>query len=167
MDSPDHDVLAKIKVVGVGGGGSNAVSRMFRERIPGAAYIVVNTDAQALLKSDVPLKIRIGDQLTGGKGVGGNPDLGMRSAEESREDLYEVIRDSDMVFIAAVMGGGTGTGRPVRQRQDRTSVSSISRAISACFAVTAIPRSVSSGTMFSTNSSFSNRSCASPPVATI
>ena len=110
MNSMEPDSPARIKVIGVGGGGSNAVSRMFRERIPGAAYIVVNTDGQALLKSDVPLKIRIGDQLTGGKGVGGNPDLGMRSAEESREDMYEVVRDSDMVFIAAGMGGGTGTG---------------------------------------------------------
>ncbi len=102
--------VAKIKVIGVGGGGSNAVSRMFRERIPGVEYIAVNTDAQALMRSEVPLKIRIGDQLTGGKGVGGNPELGMRSAEESREELYEAVRDSDMVFVAAGMGGGTGTG---------------------------------------------------------
>ena len=92
------------------GGGSNAISRMFKERIPGVEYVVVNTDAQALLSSDIPMRIRIGDQLTGGNGVGGNPDLGMRSAEESREELYETVRDSDMVFIAAGMGGGTGTG---------------------------------------------------------
>jgi len=102
--------MARIKVVGAGGGGSNAVSRMYRERIAGAEYLVVNTDAQALITSDVPLKIRIGDQLTGGKGVGGNPDLGMKSAEESREEIYESIRDADMVFVAAGMGGGTGTG---------------------------------------------------------
>ena len=106
----DQENLARIKVVGVGGGGSNAVSRMYRERVPGVEYIVVNTDSQALLRSDVPLKMRIGDQLTQGKGVGGSPDLGSRSAEESREDIYEVISDSDMVFIAAGMGGGTGTG---------------------------------------------------------
>jgi len=106
----DPDGAARIKVVGVGGGGSNAVSRMFRERMPGVEYMVMNTDAQALMRCDVPLKIRVGDQLTGGKGVGGNPDLGMRSAEESREELYEAMRDSDMVFIAAGMGGGTGTG---------------------------------------------------------
>ena len=99
-----------IKVVGCGGGGSNAVSRMFRERVPSVEYMVVNTDAQALVRCDVPLKIRIGDQLTGGKGVGGNPDLGMRSAEESREEIYEAVRDADMVFVAAGMGGGTGTG---------------------------------------------------------
>ena len=110
MSGRESDSTARIKVVGVGGGGSNAVSRMFREPIPGVEYIVVNTDAQALMRSDVPLKIRIGDQLTGGKGVGGNPELGMKSAEESREDLYEAVRDADMVFVAAGMGGGTGTG---------------------------------------------------------
>ena len=106
----DPDGAARIKVVGVGGGGSNAVSRMFKERIPGVEYMVMNTDAQALMRCDVPLKIRVGDQLTAGKGVGGDPELGMRSAEESREELYEAVRDSDMVFIAAGMGGGTGTG---------------------------------------------------------
>ena len=104
------DEIAKIKVVGVGGGGSNAVSRMFRERVPNVEYMVVNTDSQALVRSDVPLKIRIGDELTNGKGVGGNPELGMKSGEESREDIYEAVRDADMIFVAAGMGGGTGTG---------------------------------------------------------
>lgn len=102
--------VARIKVIGVGGGGSNAVSRMFRERISGVEYIVMNTDIQALLKSDVPNRIRIGEQLTQGMGVGGDPDKGSASAEESREEIYDVIRDSNMVFIAAGMGGGTGTG---------------------------------------------------------
>ena len=106
----EHEGAARIKVVGVGGGGSNAVNRMFKERIPGVEYIVVNSDAQALVNSDVPLKVRIGDQLTGGQGVGGNPDLGARAADESREELYGIVRDSDMVFVAAGMGGGTGTG---------------------------------------------------------
>ncbi|MDA1347779.1 MAG: cell division protein FtsZ [Chloroflexi bacterium] len=110
LNGREHEGVARIKVIGAGGGGSNAVSRMFRERIPGVEYMIVNTDAQALIMSDIPIKIRIGDQLTGGKGVGGNPDLGMRSAEESREELYEAIRDADMVFVAAGMGGGTGTG---------------------------------------------------------
>ena len=104
------DSTARIKVVGVGGGGSNAVSRMYRERIPGVEYMVVNTDDQALERSDVPLRVRVGEHLTGGKGVGGNPELGMRSAEESREELYEAMCDADMVFVAAGMGGGTGTG---------------------------------------------------------
>ena len=101
---------ASIKVVGVGGGGSNAVSRMFRERLPGIEYMVVNTDTQALLRSDVPVRIAIGELLTEGKGVGGNPDLGAKSATESREEVHEAIRGADMVFIAAGMGGGTGTG---------------------------------------------------------
>ena len=104
------DSAARIKVVGVGGGGSNAVSRMYRERIPGVEYMVVNTDDQALELCDVPVRVRVGEHLTGGKGVGGNPELGMRSAEESREELYEAMCDADMVFIAAGMGGGTGTG---------------------------------------------------------
>ncbi|MFL2760402.1 MAG: cell division protein FtsZ [Dehalococcoidia bacterium] len=106
----EFEGVARIKVIGVGGGGSNAVSRMFRERISGVEYIVMNTDIQALLKSDVPNRIRIGEQLTQGMGVGGDPDKGSASAEESREEIYDVIRDSNMVFIAAGMGGGTGTG---------------------------------------------------------
>ena len=106
----DHESVARIKVVGVGGGGSNAVSRMYRERIPGVEYIVVNTDNQALMLSDVPIKIGIGNHLTEGKGAGGSAEMGAKSAEESREDLYEIIRDADMIFIAGGMGGGTGTG---------------------------------------------------------
>ena len=101
---------ANIKVLGVGGGGSNAVARMFRERIPGIDYVVVNTDTQALLECDVPLRMSIGEQLTQGKGVGGNPELGKCAAEESRDEMIESVRDSDMVFVAAGMGGGTGTG---------------------------------------------------------
>ena len=104
------DGVTRIKVVGVGGGGSNAVSRMFRERISGVEYLVCNTDTQALLRSDVPLKLSIGDQITGGKGVGGNPEVGTEAAEESSEELMESLRDADMVFVAAGMGGGTGTG---------------------------------------------------------
>jgi len=106
----ENNTTANIKVVGVGGGGSNAVSRMYRERIAGIEYLVVNTDTQALLLCDVPLRIGIGDELTRGKGVGGNPELGAKAADESRADLHEAVRDTDMVFIAAGMGGGTGTG---------------------------------------------------------
>ena len=101
---------AKIKVVGVGGGGSNAVSRMYRERMSSVEYLVINTDKQALLRCDVPLRISIGDQLTQGKGVGGNPEKGAQAANESREQLFESLSDVDMVFVAAGMGGGTGTG---------------------------------------------------------
>ena len=95
--------VAKIKVIGVGGGGSNAVSRMFRERVPGVEYVVMNTDVQALMRSDVPTRIRIGEQLTQGMGVGGDPDKGAASAEESREEIYDIIRDSNMIFVAAGM----------------------------------------------------------------
>ena len=109
-NEPNPNPTASIKVVGVGGGGSNAVSRMFRDRIPGVEYMVVNTDTQALLLSDVPLRLSIGDQLTDGKGVGGNPEMGKRAAEESREEIHDAVREADMVFIAGGMGGGTGTG---------------------------------------------------------
>ncbi len=102
--------VARVRAIGVGGGGSNAVARMYRQRIPGVEYLSVNTDAQHLLRLDVPEKLRIGDQLTRGLGVGGNPDLGLEAAEESREELYEAVRGCDLVFIAAGMGGGTGTG---------------------------------------------------------
>tara|TARA_A100001037_G_scaffold56602_1_gene48872 strand:- start:24266 stop:25771 length:1506 start_codon:yes stop_codon:yes gene_type:complete len=102
--------VARIKVIGVGGGGSNAVTRMYRQRIPGVEYIAVNTDAQHLIHLDVPEKIRIGDRLARGLGVGGDPSIGREAAQESREDLYDLLNGTDMVFIAAGMGGGTGTG---------------------------------------------------------
>ena len=110
INNRESNAAAKIKVVGVGGGGSNAVSRMFRDRMPGIEYLVLNTDNQALMNCDVPLRICIGDELTGGKGVGGNPEIGARAAEESRDELHDAVRDADMVFVAAGMGGGTGTG---------------------------------------------------------
>ncbi len=102
--------FAQIKVVGVGGGGSNAVNRMIQAGVKGVDFIAVNTDAQALIHSEAPTRIRIGDKLTKGLGSGGNPDTGRRSADESSEDLFEVLKGADMVFITAGMGGGTGTG---------------------------------------------------------
>ena len=101
---------ANIKVVGVGGGGSNAVSRMYRDRIPEVEYITINTDAQALIMSDVPIKIRVGDQTARGLGVGGDPEIGRVCAEEDRDDIRDALQGADMVFIAAGMGGGSGTG---------------------------------------------------------
>ncbi len=106
----EADSVAQINVIGVGGGGSNAVSRMHRDGVSGIEYMIVNTDAQALKQADVPIKIRIGDHLTDGKGGGGNPEMGAMAAEESRVELHEAIRGADMTFIAAGMGGGTGTG---------------------------------------------------------
>ncbi len=99
-----------IKVIGAGGGGSNAVNRMFRTPIPGVEYIVVNTDSQALQRCDTPMRIQVGERLTRGLGVGGDPETGRLAAEESREHLTELLRGADMVFVAAGMGGGTGTG---------------------------------------------------------
>ncbi len=102
--------FARIKVIGVGGGGCNAVNRMIDEGVQGIEFITVNTDAQALMKTKAGLKVRIGDQTTKGLGAGGNPEVGRKSAEESSEELYEALKGSDMVFVTAGMGGGTGTG---------------------------------------------------------
>jgi cell division protein FtsZ len=104
------DGLPPIKVVGVGGGGSNAVNRMIAEQIPGVQFVAVNTDAQALALSPADIKIRIGDKITKGLGVGGDPARGLRAAEESRDELLEAVRGAEMVFVTAGMGGGTGTG---------------------------------------------------------
>jgi cell division protein FtsZ len=106
----DLENFAQIKVIGVGGGGSNAVNRMIRAEVRGVEFIAVNTDAQALLNSDAPTRIRIGDKVTKGLGSGGNPDTGRKAAEESQDELFDVLRGADMIFIAAGMGGGTGTG---------------------------------------------------------
>lgn len=102
--------FAQIKVIGVGGGGGNAVNRMINEGLGGVEFISVNTDNQALMLSKAKTRVRIGDKLTRGLGAGGNPEIGRKAAEESSEELYEVLRGADMVFIASGMGGGTGTG---------------------------------------------------------
>lgn len=108
---PDSARIAKIKVIGVGGGGGNAVSSMIETGVVnGVEFIVVNTDAQVLLQNRAPTKLQIGEKLTKGLGVGGNPDIGAQAAEESLEKLKELLIDSDMVFVTAGMGGGTGTG---------------------------------------------------------
>ncbi|HEY7125077.1 MAG TPA: cell division protein FtsZ [Ktedonobacterales bacterium] len=102
--------FARIRVIGVGGGGSNAVNRMIQAQMMNIEFISVNTDAQALLMAETPNRIRIGDKLTRGLGAGGNPAIGAKAAEESSEELFECLKGSDMVFITAGMGGGTGTG---------------------------------------------------------
>ncbi len=102
--------FAKIKVVGIGGGGQNAVNRMIEEGLQGVEFISVNTDAQALMLSNSPIRLRIGDKLTKGLGSGGNPEIGQRAAEESREEIKEVLEGADMIFVTAGMGGGTGSG---------------------------------------------------------
>jgi len=108
---PDSARIAKIKVVGVGGGGGNAITSMIDGgTISGVEFIAVNTDAQVLLNNKAPTKLQIGEKLTKGLGVGGNPDIGKQAAEESVEKIKELLIDSDMVFVTAGMGGGTGTG---------------------------------------------------------
>ncbi len=106
----DHENFAQIKVIGVGGGGSNAVNRMIAEGLRGVEFIAVNADAQALLMSDAPQRIRIGDKLTRGLGAGGNPEVGAKAAEESSHEIEEIVRGADMIFVTCGMGGGTGTG---------------------------------------------------------
>lgn len=106
----DSENFALIRVIGVGGGGSNAVNRMIRAEMMGVEFIACNTDAQALLQSDAPHKIRIGDKITRGLGAGGDASIGQRAAEEDSEKIAEALRDSDMVFITAGLGGGTGSG---------------------------------------------------------
>src|SRR3989339_2240597 len=108
---PDSSRIAKIRVIGVGGGGGNAVSSMVEgEQINGVEFIAVNTDAQVLLDNSVPTKLQIGEKLTKGLGVGGNPEIGAQAAEESADKIKNLLIDSDMVFVTAGMGGGTGTG---------------------------------------------------------
>ena len=108
VTAPDN--VVKIKVIGVGGGGSNVVNRMVRAGVTGVDFVAVNTDKQALNVSSAGYKIQIGEKLTGGKGAGSDPEVGRKAAEESRSQLGKALEDTDMVFITAGMGGGTGTG---------------------------------------------------------
>ena len=102
--------FAKIKVIGVGGGGNNAVNRMVEAQLKGVEFIAVNTDRQALYTSKAEHKIQVGEKLTRGLGAGANPEVGKKSAEESKDEILKVLEGADMVFVTAGMGGGTGTG---------------------------------------------------------
>lgn len=102
--------FAQIRIIGVGGGGTNAVNRMIEAGVKGVDFIAVNTDGQALMLSKAPTRIRIGDKVTKGMGSGGDPEMGQKAAEESADELYEVLQGADMVFVTAGEGGGTGTG---------------------------------------------------------
>ena len=106
----EMDNFAKIKVIGVGGGGNNAVNRMVEAQLKGVEFIAVNTDKQALYTSKAEHKIQVGEKLTRGLGAGANPEVGKKSAEESKEEIIKVLEGADMVFVTAGMGGGTGTG---------------------------------------------------------
>lgn len=109
-NSQSLETFARIKVVGVGGGGCNAVDRMITEGLQGVEFIAVNTDAQALTLSKAETRVRIGEKLTRGLGSGGDPEVGQKAAEESADELYNVLKGADMVFVTAGIGGGTGTG---------------------------------------------------------
>ena len=106
----DTDGLPPIKVVGVGGAGCNAVNRMIEAGVKGVQFVGINTDTQALMRCDAESRLRVGERLTKGLGVGGDADKGQRAAEESRDEILETVHGSEMVFITAGMGGGTGTG---------------------------------------------------------
>lgn len=106
----DSDHFAKIKVIGVGGGGNNAVNRMIESGLQGVSFAVVNTDNQALNLALAEEKIQIGEKATHGLGAGANPEVGQKSAEESEETLAEAIKGTDLLFVTCGMGGGTGTG---------------------------------------------------------
>ncbi len=108
--TPPQNYLAIIKVVGIGGGGVNAVNRMIEVGLKGVEFIAINTDAQALLMSDADVKLDVGRELTRGLGAGANPDVGRQAAEDHREEIEEVLKGADMVFVTAGEGGGTGTG---------------------------------------------------------
>src|SRR5699024_6568544 len=109
MSSP-HNYLAVIKAVGIGGGGVNAVNRMIDEGLKGVEFIAVNTDAQALLMSDADVKLDVGRELTRGLGAGADPEVGRKAAEDHKDEIEEVLKGADMVFVTAGEGGGTGTG---------------------------------------------------------
>lgn len=110
MVKRDESNVVAIKVIGIGGGGGNAVNRMIESGMQNVEFIAINTDAQVLDDNRASMKLHIGEKLTGGKGAGGKPEVGQRAAEESRGEIQAAIKDSDMVFITAGMGGGTGTG---------------------------------------------------------
>jgi cell division protein FtsZ len=106
----DMEQFAQIKVIGVGGGGNNAVNRMITAGLRGVEFIAINTDKQALFLSKANTKIQIGDKLTKGLGAGANPEIGEKAANESKDEIAQAIKGADMVFVTAGMGGGTGTG---------------------------------------------------------
>src|ERR1035437_281580 len=107
---PEVETFARIKVVGIGGSGKNAVNHMINSKVKGVEFIAINTDAQDLHHSLATKKIHIGKNLTKGLGTGMNPELGKRAAEETKEELQEALKGADMVFVACGMGGGTGSG---------------------------------------------------------
>jgi cell division protein FtsZ len=150
---------ARIKVIGVGGGGCNAVTRMVRDEIQGVEFFALNTDAQSLQIVDCPNKIQIGQKLTRGLGVGGDDAVGQRAAEESRDDIREMIAGADMVFVTAGLGGGTGTGAApgVAEAARETGALVI---LLLLFLMTACSPSATPGPVWTMPSRWLTRSCA-------
>ena len=107
---PEVDTSARIRVIGVGGGGTAAVNRMIQSKLQGIEFVAINTDAQALLHSKAPVKIHIGRETTRGLGSGADPEMGRKAAEESEQDIFEAVKGADMVFLTLGAGGGTGSG---------------------------------------------------------
>ena len=122
-----QNYLAVIKVVGIGGGGVNAVNRMIDVGLKGVEFVAINTDAQALLMSDADVKLDIGRELTRGLGAGADPEVGRQAAEDHAEDIEEVLRGADMVFVTAGEGGGTGTGGAPAQARPVSAGSHLTR----------------------------------------
>ncbi|MEX2361773.1 MAG: cell division protein FtsZ, partial [Patescibacteria group bacterium] len=110
MDRETLDTFANIKVCGVGGSGGNAIARMIAARVRGVEFIAINTDAQALMNNAAPVKVQIGKDTTRGLGAGADIEVGRKSAEENKDEIYEVLKGADMVFVTFGAGGGTGTG---------------------------------------------------------
>src|ERR1700751_2959957 len=110
--TPPHNYLAVIKVVGIGGGGVNAVNRMIEQGLKGVEFIAINTDAQALLMSDADVKLDVGRDSTRGLGAGADPEVGRKAAEDAKDEIEKLLRGADMVFVTAGEGGGTATGGP-------------------------------------------------------
>src|SRR3977135_1825491 len=130
--TPPHNYLAVIKVVGIGGGGVNAVNRMIEQGLKGVEFIAINTDAQALLMSDADVKLDVGRDSTRGLGAGADPEVGRKAAEDAKDDIEELLRGADMVFVTAGEGGGTGTGgRPSTGTGGAPVVATIARKLGA------------------------------------
>ena len=110
FDNTEVNSFASIKVIGVGGAGTNAVNRMVEANVKGVEFIAVNTDLQALNLSKADVKVQIGEKITKGLGAGAKPEIGAQAAEESREDIANIVKGADLVFVTCGMGGGTGTG---------------------------------------------------------
>src|SRR3990167_3267980 len=121
MNKDTLDTFASIKVCGIGGSGGNPVSRMIAARVRGVEFIAINTDAQALMSNPAPIKVQIGKETTQGLGAGSDTEVGRKSAEENKDEIYEVLKGANMVFVTCGAGGGTGTGASATSNKNHIS----------------------------------------------